>query len=571
MNKIKNFDPEETENSVEEVKVPVIGEFKPKRKFLTFVSAIAGKKVRFLRDSATIKGEKLSGMLEGVTFKITICDEGTINFDEVDTNKTDKAMRQRLINDIDDIQTSGYANKFIVSGLEFTDVDGSRCYLEVEHTTPFDKLKSIFDTDEVEEVEEVVLSEKGLSILDQLFGSDEDDDKVANVLFTSENDEELARELEGESDEEIEEDYMAKQFRLMNEAKVIELKQRIEDSERDILKYKKESKMALKNADELSDKLSVLQTRLETLSVGDEPNGWAFFVSDIQKNETGLDESTKAVADKIADLMKLKKDVLFEHLTASYYKISIAEKSNFDNKKPSTDLLEKINTLDIDGKISMTSDGEFEYRGKLNWHQLTAKMIRKGFEQVPDFDKVAGSNSYEVKTEKEVVLEEKSSEASEFKQQTLMTFDKPTTIVLLGDGTNDCDNSDFQVTDDESGFDIYVGGKPSKYSSSCTGFGSVVTLEEYKNWKYNLEYDGDISDAYIITGFTGTIGISAKLEDDSYSTDFDLDDYICHQFDGYVDVIINLPEGTELHKIEDHDLSKVTSLLRDDKINTILE
>ena len=133
-----------------------------------------------------------------------------------------------------------------------------------------------------------------------------------------------------------------------------------------------------------------------------------------------------------------------------------------------------------------------------------------------------------------------------------MTFDKPTTIVLLGDGTNDCDNLlvDFQVTDDVSGFDIYVGSKPSKYSSSCTGFGSVVTLEEYKNWKSNFqdEYDGDISEAYIIPVFTGTIGISAKLEDDSYSTDFDLDDYIC-QFDGYADVIINLPEGTEFIKL----------------------
>jgi hypothetical protein len=29
-------------------------------------------------------------MLEGVIFKITICDEGTIDFEEVDTNISDK-------------------------------------------------------------------------------------------------------------------------------------------------------------------------------------------------------------------------------------------------------------------------------------------------------------------------------------------------------------------------------------------------------------------------------------------------------------------------------------------------
>lgn len=85
----------------QEVKQPVIGEFKPKRAFLNFVSAVNGARVRFIRDIAFVKGEKLSGTLEGIVFKITICDEGTINFEEVDTNVTDVAQRQRLIDDID--------------------------------------------------------------------------------------------------------------------------------------------------------------------------------------------------------------------------------------------------------------------------------------------------------------------------------------------------------------------------------------------------------------------------------------------------------------------------------------
>ena len=44
-------------------------------------------------------------------------------------------------------------------------------------------------------------------------------------------------------------------------------------------------------------------------------------------------------------------------------------------------------------------DGSFEYRGTLNWHQLVSKMLRKGFEQDPDFDKLCQSNSYESKEE----------------------------------------------------------------------------------------------------------------------------------------------------------------------------
>ena len=70
---------------VTEVKPVNLGEFKSKRKFLSFISGVNGARVRFNRDIAFLKGEKLSGMLEGAIFKITICDEGTLNFEEVDT------------------------------------------------------------------------------------------------------------------------------------------------------------------------------------------------------------------------------------------------------------------------------------------------------------------------------------------------------------------------------------------------------------------------------------------------------------------------------------------------------
>jgi hypothetical protein len=157
-----------TENT-EEVKSPIIGDFKPKRKFLNFVSAVNGARIRFIRDIAFLKGEKLSGVLEGVIFKITICDEGTIKFEEQEgTNMTDESMIKRLIDEIDSMDVTGYAQKFILSGIEFSDIDGKLCYLEVEHQKPIDKLKSLFDEEEKNEI-----SEKGLSLLDELFGSDE--------------------------------------------------------------------------------------------------------------------------------------------------------------------------------------------------------------------------------------------------------------------------------------------------------------------------------------------------------------------------------------------------------------
>lgn len=146
-----------------ENKEVIIGDFKPKRKFLNFISAIRGTNVRLISNFAFIKGKILSGMLEGTKFKITICDEGTIKFEEVDTNVTDKAQLQRLLDDIDAMDVTGYAQKFVIP-LEFLDADDNKCYLEVEHKKPIDVLRSLFEKDSKPE-----LSEKGFSILDELF------------------------------------------------------------------------------------------------------------------------------------------------------------------------------------------------------------------------------------------------------------------------------------------------------------------------------------------------------------------------------------------------------------------
>ena len=242
----------EKETEVEtEVKELNLGEFKPKRKFISFISGVNGVRVRFNRESAFVKGEKLSGMLEGVIFKITICDEGTINFEEVEgTELSDAAMRQRLLDDIDSMDVTGYTQKYVVANLEFTDMDGNRCYLEVEEAKPIDKLRMLFGSDDEETTatEPVEISAKGLSILDQLFGDDE-----------TEVEETIEEEVVETPVVEVEEeDYMAKQFRLMNEAKVNELKERIDNSQKDIKKYNMDIKNAETNLKKVTDGIGLL-------------------------------------------------------------------------------------------------------------------------------------------------------------------------------------------------------------------------------------------------------------------------------------------------------------------------
>ena len=406
---------EDTQNENEVKTEPIIGEFKPKRKFLNFVSAVNGARIRFIRDVAFIKGEKLSGVLEGVILKITICDEGTINIEEQEgTSLTDKSMIQRLLNEIDETDVTGYAQKFVVVGLEFNDIKGDRCYLEVEHQKPIDKLKSLFDEDEKVEV-----SQRSLSLLDDLFGSTDDEveeefdedhalsevmnsmlddlseEDINTIIESNENPSEPNSELKVDS-----ETYMEKQFRLMNEAKVSELEYRIEETQREIIRYKNDAKQAEEKAEEKIESLGVLETRLETMKPVEEPNGYVFFVSEEIKDMEELDETEAKVASKIADIMKLKKDVLMKMLTDGYYKIKIAKKEDIENQdfELESEIYQKIMSIDIDGKIKLTEEG-FEYRGKLNWHQLVAKMIRKGFEQEPEFDKICQSNSYESKEE----------------------------------------------------------------------------------------------------------------------------------------------------------------------------
>jgi hypothetical protein len=579
-------------------KEPLIGEFKPKRKFLNFVSAVNGARIRFIRDVAFLKGEKLSGVLEGAIFKITICDEGTINIEEQEgTNLSDKAMLQRLLNEIDEMDVTGYAQKFIVGSLEFADVKGDRCYLEVEHQKPIDKLKSLFDEDEKVEV-----SEKSLSLLDDLFGSNDEDEfdedhalsEVMNSMLDDLSEEDIktiVEEVENPSEPNDKlkvaaESYMEQQFRKMNEAKIIELEYRIEETQKEIIRYKNEAKQAEQKAEEKKESLGILETRLETMKPVDEPNGYVFFVSEEMKDMEELDETESKVAAKIADIMKLKTDVLMKMLTEGYYKIKIAKSDDITNQdfELEKEVYQKIATLDIEGKMKLTEEG-FEYRGKLNWHQLVSKMIKSGFAQDEEFDKLCNSNSYESKEEEKVeekeveTVEVETTTSTEIKSKDLRTYNEETTLVVVGTIDHN-DNRDVEITDDYTSFGVYVGDKKVKGFYDSDGFISIMTLPEFKIWQTQYPdamTDGGGIGSFLLPHFKGTIGITAMVDGEGYystkvfTSDFDLSDYIQHQDEMEdAEVFLTLPEGTEIMKMDDYHKVPVASM-RDIKIDKIVE
>jgi len=381
-----------TTKTEEEVKEPVIGKFKPNRKFLNFV---IGKKggIRFHTDFAFLKAEQLSGMLDNVIFKVTICDEGTINFEECDTNQCNDEMIQRFIDDIDSRDVTGYLKKYVIHSLEFQDEEGKKLYLEVEETKPIDKLSSLFDSLKEEEtkkeeiMEEVKVSDSALSLLDSLFGDE-----------TTETKEEDLKEEKNEAPQEtISQQMMREAFEEMNRQKIDELTERIEKKEKDIQQSKSLIKQHETNLKSASDDYRVLQSRLESLKPAEPTNGYVFYVSPENKSGVVVDQALQDVVKQISPLLKLKEDVVIDFLTKGFYTIKIAKQGNLNDENIVVDkeILQKINKIDVTGKISMVGNDEFEYRGEMAWHKLVDKMLKMGFEQEPEFDKLCGSPSYQ--------------------------------------------------------------------------------------------------------------------------------------------------------------------------------
>lgn len=586
-----------TENT--EVKEIILGNFKPKRKFLNFISSPNGVRVRFIRDIAFIKGKKLSGTLEGLIFKITICDEGTIKFEEVDTTVTDEAQRKRLLDDIDSMDVTGYTQKYVIANLEFNDIDGNLCYLEVESKKPIDVLRSLVD-----EEDKPKLSDRGMSILDELFGTVDEEIVLSETDFNIFEKEIEASTPANEDLKSASKSYMEEQFQKINENKVKELVGRIDATKTEIQRSKMNISQLESTLKKSIDSLGVLETRLETMTPANDPNGFVFYISEEQKGEEELSDNDVKMIKRISKIASLKEDVLIKILKEGFYTIKIADKSNILECSAKKEDISKILDIDVVGSFTVKSSGEFEYRGDLNWHQLVSKMIRAGFEQDPKFDEACLSNSYKSKElMKELDLgkgfvaktdggfvdmgngvygvmdspydtpfpasDEDLIPEVNIPSTSIKEFVEETTLVILGTGYNDHD--DVQLTDDYSNFGIIIGDKVDKsVNYESDGFISLLTIDEFKEWKIENDIDNDNHDLGIeslLVTFKGKIGVTA-FHDGKFTNNFDINNYIQRELNN-ADVFITLPEGSVVTPMNRHNLP--ISILRDIKINKVIE
>ena len=140
-------------------------------------------------------------------------------------------------------------------------------------------------------------------------------------------------------------------------------------------------------------------------------------------------------------------------------------------------------------------------------------------------------------------------------KKVIKTVSEPTDLVLIGSADR-YDKRNFMIDDDYCGFHIAVGDQILGPADS-DGFGVVIEASEFEDWNDVYEGDGweDIVDAFLLKGFVGKIELSVMKADGSHTDAFDVKDFIWHQFDedtdGNFDVVVTLPEGTSLIKVDD--------------------
>jgi hypothetical protein len=381
------------------------GAFKTKTKFVEF---IGGKGyVNFLSNEAYIMGNQLSGLeMDGIKFKLTICDDFTVDFDEVDTNFTTESQRARLVEIIEDKTISSYRGRSVVHELDFKSTQKVKdkyvsLYLAVEISKPIDKLVDILDSP-------IKPTQNALSNLDLLF---DDEESVEEIEYTTEH----PSELDNQGISQLLNGYMQSledSFTKMKEDKLKELKSNLDKKEKELNNLKYQLTSTEKNIDTVKSDIKLIEDRIEDLQPTNDPLGYFFNVSERQNETVTLEpEIEKIIRDKVSKVKGINTENFMKLFTDGEFIIKLGKKvgediniiTDFKEIEDSAwSMLYKLNTQLEDDKII--------YRGELTWSQIVNKMIKLGFEENAEFNKLCGSNSYESKTlQKEEIVTTKNT------------------------------------------------------------------------------------------------------------------------------------------------------------------
>lgn len=398
----------------DDLKPVVIGEFSPKDKFIEFIGG--SNHVNFLSKEAYIEGKQLSGLdYDGIKFKLTICDEGTVNFEEVGSNMTTSEQRGRLLELISDKTLVPYRQRWCVRELEFESVQHIKgksipLFLSVEYQRPIDKLASIFDEVETPEIKEDLGSK--LDILMSMFGED------SSVEETEEDDVEIEVVEEVSSYQSTLEASFAK----MKQEKIDEIKSRISQKEKDVRKFETDVVQSQKKVEDAKSELKLLEDRLETLQPVEPFNGYYFNVSERMNEKVDLEpEISELILSKVRKIKGINAEAFMKLFENGEYQIRLGQNQDgvlteiMDYESLPETVRKQLAGMNIrlepidPSDAAMVAMGvtdvavmraKLKYVGELSWGEIVQKMIKLGFGQESEFDKMCGSNSFESHVER---------------------------------------------------------------------------------------------------------------------------------------------------------------------------
>jgi hypothetical protein len=371
----------------------IIGKYKPEIKFIEFLG-VKGN-INVISNEAIIEGKYLSGLdMENIKFKLSICDEGTVNLDEVDTQVTTEEQRGRLVDVLLEKTISPARGKMVISDVVFTSVpkEGMKevnLYLAVDYKTPIQKLSDLFGDEDFTEVEVSNEQDSMIDTLLSMFGDDEVDeegegDEIVDVI---------SEEVMSESKSILEE-----AFAKMKQDKLSELQSELDKQKEELKKTTWEKSSSEKKIETINSEISLLESRLEQMRPAKEPNGYIFFVSERLNEKVNLDEETsKLIMSKISKVKSINPKAFMKLFEDGEYRIYLATKID--------DVLTEVDYLNLPidiqksiyeslGSVTII-DNKLMYSGEFEWHTIVDKLVKSGFTQEAEFSKMCGGNSYQ--------------------------------------------------------------------------------------------------------------------------------------------------------------------------------
>lgn len=257
--------------------------------------------------------------------------------------------------------------------------------LKVEQK-PISKLMSLFDEEEKEEP--IDFNDTHLSKLDSLFSDDETTDETEEeVVETSTDGINKIDELlsEDKTEEVVEEkttepkisyaaQMIAESMGNMNADKIAELKERIEDKQRDVKKYQYEAKLSEQRAKQAEADLDVLYSRLGQMEPKKTANGYGFAVGSMNEENASMEVIIVSAADTYTqDDFKnttLSEDVKKELIELGLELVSVGlGESTWMQPGLDADTLEKLK-----------SGARISLKGKIKaYHELKLDLTKSGF------------------------------------------------------------------------------------------------------------------------------------------------------------------------------------------------